>query len=289
LGAVTAASSPSSRRSRILIEVLIPLTLIAALAAAGLAAWRKLRGPAQGRWTRAGRGAAVALVAAALVGAASWQLMHARTQIVGKMVSRVDTGKRVVALTFDDGPTTRYTGEILAMLEAEGVRATFFVVGEALAQRPGACQQIVAAGHELGNHSYAHPRLVLQPYARVRDEVERTDALIRACGYEGEIHFRAPNGKQFLVLPYYLARTGRTSISWDVAPEWRDGKAADAGEIVDCILAETRPGSIILLHAMYRSRDATREALPAVLRGLKAQGYRFVTVSELLAMETAHR
>jgi peptidoglycan/xylan/chitin deacetylase (PgdA/CDA1 family) len=270
-----------------LIEVLIPLTLVAALAAAGLIAWRGLRGPAQECWTLAGRVAAVTLLAAAVVGAASWQLMHARTQIVGEMVSRVDTDERVVALTFDDGPTMRYTGEILAMLEAEDVRATFFVVGEALAQRPAACQQIVAAGHELGNHSYAHSRLVFQPYARVRDEVERTDELIRACGYAGEIHFRAPNGKQFLVLPYYLARTGRTSISWDVAPEWRDGRAASAGEIVDRILAETRPGSIILLHAMYRSREATREALPTVLRGLKARGYRFVTVSELLALDAA--
>ena len=81
------------------------------------------------------------------------------------------------------------------------------------------------------------------------------------------------------MLPYYLARTGRKSIKWDVAPE---GPGADAAEIVDRVMAETQPGSIVLLHVMYEGRAETRQALPEVIRGLKAKGYRFVTVSELL-------
>ncbi|MBN1658624.1 MAG: polysaccharide deacetylase family protein [Anaerolineae bacterium] len=206
--------------------------------------------------------------------------MKSRTfQLFGELVARVDVAEPVVALTLDDGPTVSYTGEVLDILRAEGVPATFFVVGEALERNLDVCRAIVAEGHELGNHTYSHPHMVLRSYAAMRDEIERTDALIRACGYEGEIHFRAPGGKQFLVLPYYLARTGKKNIKWDVAPE---GGGADAARIVERVLSEVQPGSIILLHAMYESREETRKALPEVIRGLKEKGYRFVTVSELL-------
>ncbi len=103
------------------------------------------------------------------------------------------------------------------------------------------------------------------------------------CGYEGDIHFRAPNGKKLILLPYYLASTGRKTISWDVEPESYRDIATDADQIVAHVLQETRPGSIILLHVMYKSREQSRAALPAIIQGLKAKGYRFVTVSELLA------
>jgi peptidoglycan/xylan/chitin deacetylase (PgdA/CDA1 family) len=220
------------------------------------------------------------LLAGALVGAGAWRLMKARSfQLFGDLITHVDGAGPVVALTLDDGPTVDYTGEVLDILREEGVPVTFFVVGEALERNPDLCRAIVAEGHELANHTYSHPHMVLKSYSTVRDEIERTDALIRACGYEGEIYFRAPGGKQFLVLPYYLARVGKKSISWDVAPEWR---GYDAAGLVDRTIAETQPGSIILLHAMYESREETRQALPEVIRGLKEKGYRFVTLSELL-------
>jgi peptidoglycan-N-acetylglucosamine deacetylase len=220
------------------------------------------------------------LLAGVIVAEGSFRLMKARTfQLFGELVARVDMAEPVVALTLDDGPTVSYTGEVLDILRQEGVPATFFVVGGALERNLDVCRAIVAEGHELGNHTYSHPPMVLQPYSVVRDEIERTDALIRACGYEGEIHFRAPGGKQFLVLPYYLARTGRKSIKWDVAPE---GPGAGTAEIVDRTIAQVQPGSIILLHVMYEGREKTRQALPEVIRGLKEKGYRFVTVSELL-------
>jgi peptidoglycan/xylan/chitin deacetylase (PgdA/CDA1 family) len=214
----------------------------------------------------------------------AWRLMNSPTvQIGGRIVPRAETAEPLVALTFDDGPTTRYTDEILEILRREGVPATFFVVGEALQRRPEECQKIVAGGHELGNHSLTHTPLVLQPYGLIRREIEGTDRLIRACGQEGEIYFRPPNGKKLLLLPYYLARGGRTTVTWDVAPEWGPQGAAGADEIVRQVLDEVRPGSIVLLHVMYRSREASRSALPGVIQGLKEQGYRFVTVSELLA------
>ncbi|MFN2225028.1 MAG: polysaccharide deacetylase family protein [Anaerolineae bacterium] len=271
-----------------MLEVLIPSLVIIVLAAAGGLAWRRLRGPATSPWTVLGRAAVVVLVPALLVTWGSWRLMKTpRFQVMGRLVDRAETEERVVALTFDDGPTARYTDEILGMLEEEGVKATFFVIGTALERDLSVCQSIAARGHELGNHSYSHWRMVLRPYGDIRDEIERTDAVIRRCGYEGEIHFRPPNGKKYLLLPLYLARTGRASIFWDVAPEGDREVAADDARIAAYVLERVRPGSIVLLHLMYDSRVESRQALPAIIQGLKAEGYRFVTVSELLALEEA--
>jgi peptidoglycan/xylan/chitin deacetylase (PgdA/CDA1 family) len=267
-----------------LVEVAISLAIVLALMGAGLLAWRALRGPARRRYGRLLRAAAVGLVVIPLMLWSAWKLSNARTvQLLGEIVPRVETTERIVALTLDDGPTATYTGEVLSLLAQEGVPATFFVVGEALARNPELCRQIVAGGHELGNHSYSHQRLMLQPYGLIRQEIERTDELIRACGYEGEIHVRPPYGKKLFLLPYYLSRTDRKSIFWDVGPEADRAVAADASRIVAQVLEETRPGSIILLHVMYESRAESRAALPGIIRGLKAQGYLFVTVSELLA------
>ena len=113
----------------------------------------------------------------------------------------------------------------------------------------------------------------------VRDEIEKTDQAIRAAGYTGPILFRSPYGKRFLVVPWYLARTNRPNVFWDLAPD--DNPDADSETIVNRVVTNARPGSIVLLHLMYRSREASREALPGIIRGLREKGYRFVTVSEL--------
>ena len=118
----------------------------------------------------------------------------------------------------------------------------------------------------------------------VRQEIETTDALIRAAGYRGEILFRPPNGKRLVAAPYYLWRHGRTSVTWDVAPDSVLPPDANARELADIALAEVKPGSIVLMHVMYDSRDASRAALPLIIDGLRARGYRFVTLGELLAM-----
>ena len=175
---------------------------------------------------------------------------------------------------------------VVAARERFGYLATIQLVAFpqlGLARNPEAGQQIVEAGHELGNHSFSHKRMILRPYADIRDEIEETDRLIRAAGYEGDIHFRAPFGKKLVVLPYYLWRTGRQNIAWDVAPEGYAGATAGAGGLVEAALREAGPGSIILLHVMAASRETSREALPEIIRGLRERGYRLVTVSELLA------
>lgn len=211
-----------------------------------------------------------------------WQITNSRTfQFFGELVARVNTTDKVVALTFDDGPSPK-AKEVLDILEDNGVKATFFVIGNELERNMLEGKRIAAAGHELGNHTYSHQRMVFKSPAFIKEEIEKTDALIRQTGYQGEIHFRPPNGKKLLVLPYYLSRHHRNTITWDIEPDSFPEIAGRTNQIVHYVVQNTRPGSIILLHVMYDSRQESFEAIQGIVNGLKAKGYSFKTVSELL-------
>jgi peptidoglycan/xylan/chitin deacetylase (PgdA/CDA1 family) len=226
---------------------------------------------------------AAALGAAPLGLFATFQLARSRTvQLFGRIVPRVETRERLVALTFDDGPAPEPLEEVLSVLASRGVRSTFFVNGANLARHPGLGRRLVAAGHELGNHTYAHERMVLKSPAFIRSEVERTDALIRAAGQDGAIAFRPPFGWKLVGLPWYLARTGRTTVTWDVDAD-APPAGHDAQRIVAACLPRVRPGSIVLLHPWYSGRAPSRQALPLLVDRLQADGFRLVTVRELLA------
>src|ERR1044072_3616458 len=213
--------------------------------------------------------------------AALWQLSKSRTfQFFGFIVPKVNTSQKLVALTFDDGPTRDKTGEGLRLLLETGVRATFFVTGGELKQNMDAGRDIVAAGHELGNHSYSHERMVFVTPSYVRREVERTDELIRAAGHVGAISFRPPYGKKLLALPFYLSRHDRKTITWDVEPDsdlaadasaeaiaWHINADSDLERHAGAeshprhVLKRPRPGSISLLRVMYQSRAETMRAV----------------------------
>lgn len=230
----------------------------------------------------------VAIVLLVFVAAANalWRIHKSRTfQFFGEIIHRVETTEPVVALTFDDGPTTEHTEKVLAMLDDLGIRATFFVIGAQMADVMAVGKQLAAAGHELGNHTYSHSRgLILRSAARFADEIEQTDALIRQAGYQGPIHFRPPYGKKLFTGPWYLARTGRKTITWDVAPDAQAEVASSAERITAHVLEYVRPGSIILLHVHYASNEPARQAIRPIVAGLQARGYRLVTVSELLTL-----
>ncbi len=203
-------------------------------------------------------------------------------QLFGEIIARVDTRDSVVALTFDDGPVAAVADELVAELRARGVRATFFVTGMDLAAAPEVGRELVAAGHELGNHTFSHRRMVLVAPSTMRREIEPTDSLIRAAGERGTIRFRPPYGYKLVGLPYHLARTKRMTVTWDVEPESYPEVAATSAGIVAHVLERVRPGSIILLHPWYPSRATTRAAIPALVDSLQARGYRVTTVGELL-------
>ncbi|MFL6660348.1 MAG: polysaccharide deacetylase family protein [Massilia sp.] len=228
----------------------------------------------------------VALAGAALLGTAVWKLSVSRSfQLAGKLVDRVDTTQKVVALTLDDGPTPGYTEQALAILNKQGVKATFYLVGQDVEKHPLETRAIIAAGHEIGNHSYSHQRMVFVSREQVANEIERTDTALRAAGYSAPLTFRPPYGKKLWELPSYLKQRGMTSVTWDVEPESRSKVATSAANITAFVANEVSPGSIVLMHVMYPARAESLKALPAVITALKAKGYTFVTVSELLKLQ----
>jgi peptidoglycan/xylan/chitin deacetylase (PgdA/CDA1 family) len=206
--------------------------------------------------------------------------------VFGELTSRVDTPEKLVALTFDDGPSHIGVDAVLPVLRERDIKATFFLVGGALEKNLALGARIAAEGHEIGNHTYTHQRMVLKSPSFIRGEIERTDLLIRKSGYSGPIHFRPPYGKKLIALPWYLSRTGRRTIMWDVEPESYPEVAASADRILAYTVAEVSPGSIIILHPMARSGANTREALPKIIDALLRDGYRFVTVSDLVSQQS---
>jgi peptidoglycan/xylan/chitin deacetylase (PgdA/CDA1 family) len=212
-----------------------------------------------------------------------WQLSKARSfQVFGELYHRVETQQRVVALTFDDGPGPANTPQLLELLARHQVKATFFMVGSNIEQHRELAVRVLSEGHQLGSHSYSHPRMILRTPSFIEQELSRTDSLLREVGVRGEILFRAPFGKKLFVLPWILSRQGRKHITFDVVPD--DHATQDAALITSRVLEATRPGSIILLHDGWGAKPGTLEATDRIIGSLKAQGYRFVTVSELLAL-----
>jgi peptidoglycan/xylan/chitin deacetylase (PgdA/CDA1 family) len=209
-----------------------------------------------------------------------WRLSKSRAhQVLGDLVTRVETTDSVVALTFDDGPIPAYTDSVLSTLAGLGVPATFFMVGDAIQRNPDIARRVVAAGHELGNHSFSHRQLILKMPGTIRREIADTDDLIRAAGHRGEIFVRPPYGKRLLVLPLYLSRTNRPVVLWDLEP---DTYHPDADGMVEYAGERVRPGSILLLHVEVSSRRENRSALPRIVADLRSRGYDFVTLSELM-------
>jgi chitin deacetylase len=201
-------------------------------------------------------------------------------QFFGGLTSRVETNKKVVALTFDDAPTEQIN-EVLKILKDNDVKATFYMIGENIEKYPTEAKAIVHDGHEMGNHSYSHQRFLLKSYGFIDEEIQNTNTLIRNLGYKGNITFRPPNGKKLLLLPWYLKQHNIQTIMWDVEPDTYI--PGDAKAIEKYTIENVKPGSIILIHPLCNEDcKADREALPTIIQELKKKGYKFVSVSELL-------
>ena len=223
-------------------------------------------------------GVAIVAVLALLVGLNSLSKAPC-LQLVGDLTCRVETDDKIVALTFDDGPTPRGVAAVLPILDRYDARATFFLIGEDLKRHPQAARQIVAAGHELGNHTYSHQRNVGRSRAFYREELGKTRQLLRAVGSDSDL-FRPPYGRKLVGLPLEVERAGLKTITWDVAD--RAEEFPEPADYARDIVERARPGSIILIHPMYRGNATAREALPMNLAQLRDRGYDIVTVSELL-------
>jgi peptidoglycan/xylan/chitin deacetylase (PgdA/CDA1 family) len=197
--------------------------------------------------------------------------------LTGHAICRVQTDAPLVALTFDDGPTVEGLDAVLPLLRRYHAKGTFFMIGK-LAD-PVLVQRVVAEGHEVGNHSYHHKRMIFRSAAFYDSEISSTDAVLERGGAPHPTLFRPPFGKKLFGLPLAVDRSGKRMIMWDAGdPPDRDPHAYAAK-----VLADVQPGSIILIHPMYRGNATERAALLMILAELTARGYRLVTVSDLLA------
>lgn len=194
-------------------------------------------------------------------------------------IASVATDQPVVALTFDDGPHPTHTPRLLALLAQEDVRVTFFEIGEKVAQHPALARAIVAAGHELGNHTRTHVNLSKLDEAAVRAEVVEAQTILRDAAGVTPAVFRAPFLAHGPALWSVLGELGLPSITTRVATRDWDG-AVTQEEVIETA-SRAGPGDIVLLHTWP---EKTVRAMPEIIARLRAKGLRFVTVSELLAL-----
>lgn len=228
----------------------------------------------------------LALCGAILLG--KWLKRYLSPQIMGRVVRCVRTDEKVMALTFDDGPNPENTPHLLDVLDRYDARATFFVLGRKATQHPNLIAEMAGRGHEIGNHSWDHSRLVLKSYAFVKRQIESADEAIRKAGYKGNILVRSPYGEKLFVLPYYLWKHDRIHALWNVdTVDWAERSPEHMLESLEGL---SLAGAILLLHDGHFEDDRTREnTIRFVERLLETYiplGYRFVTVSDLLALET---
>ena len=187
---------------------------------------------------------------------------------------------KYIALTFDDGPSGRYTRALLAGLEERSARATFFLCGYRLEQYPELVGDILAGGHEIGLHGYSHEMMSAMSRREIAQELNHTRVLLPG---DCRIRFlRTPGGSSSLAVEQVAGAMGLALLDWSVDP--RDWATRDAAAIGGSIVRQVQDGDIVLLHDM--SESSVTAALNTVDL-LSKQGFRFVTVSELARLRGA--
>lgn len=185
-----------------------------------------------------------------------------------------------IALTFDDGPHPKYTPKILEILKRYGIKATFFVIGQNVEYYPGIVEQIVADGHEIGNHTYRHKRTKMLNGDIFFDDVQRCDGIIsQRCNYKIKL-FRPPEGYVDEKVRDVSRELGYSIILWNIDTE--DWAHATPAGIEKNVIENISAGDIILMHDYVSGKNETIDALERIIPKLLSENYKFVTVSELI-------
>jgi peptidoglycan-N-acetylglucosamine deacetylase len=223
------------------------------------------------------------------VGVLAWIVFDVNSSFWARTLWRADRATGAVALTFDDGPSPEFTPRVLQILEAKHVLAAFFVVGEHARARPDLVARIDSAGHLVGNHTDRHGwAFHFQLWARIRRELGACNAAVHAAiGKEPRL-FRSPQGFKNPALGDVLNEMGLLAIGWQV--RGLDAVEPDANEIVRRIVSNVKPGGVVQMHdgttaIGLQSREATLQALPTVIDGIRASGLEFVRLDALLRVE----
>jgi peptidoglycan-N-acetylglucosamine deacetylase len=229
----------------------------------------------------------VAAVFLAVLVVGGFSTLAGTSKYSNKIISRFSTNQKVVFLTFDDGPfgseSTGYTRQIVDSLAAEGVNATFFLVGARAEQSPNSARYILAKGNEIALHSYDHKLMKTYTKAQCRDQVKRDIAVTRAITGKPSSWFRAPQGKVSKNCLAEISKTGLFYANWTGGTIDTNSKSSPA-QITNLAMKYVRPGAIILLH---ETNPNTVAAVPQLIKRLKAKGYKIRTMSQMSGVKPA--
>lgn len=232
------------------------------------------------------------LIGAGVLGYAGYAAYAPRSQLYGRTCVGSGHGSRQLALTYDDGPNDPHTLRLLEVLARHQVRATFFLIGRFVAEKPEITQEIARAGHVIGNHTFNHRNLIFCSAARVCSEIEQCGRVLADTVGKPSKLWRPPFGAR---LPHVLSagrKLGLEPVMWTVSSN--DWKVRSAHAIEQRVCKRVRGGDVILLHdggyiRMGANRAHTVEATDRLVRRLKDQGYEFVTINEMMDTATAKR
>jgi len=232
--------------------------------------------------------ALIGLTATAAASAAGYQTMSPTGQWYGRTFAGGERGSKQIYLTFDDGPNDPHTLKLLEVLAKYSVRATFFMIGRYVRQRPDIARAVAQAGHVIGNHTFTHPLLIFKSAAQTRTQLaDCHQALQDAVGEHSNL-FRPPFGGRRPVTLRVARELGLQTVMWNVTGY--DWNAPPAAVIERKVVRQVRGGDVILLHdgghrAVGADRGQTVIATESLIRRYRDQGYEFVTVPETMGRE----
>lgn len=222
--------------------------------------------------------------------AAGYQSMAPTAQWYGRTFTGLAPGTKQLALTYDDGPNDPHTLRLLEVLARHGVSATFFLIGRYVAQRPDIAQEIVRAGHVVGNHTFTHPLLTLKSSVEIRKELSDCRSVLHDTIGEHSNLFRPPFGGRRPAVLRIARESGLDPIMWNVTGY--DWTAPPAEVILRKITRQIRGGDVILLHdgghkQIGADRSQTVVATDRLITRYKSEGHEFVTVHDMLGQRAA--
>jgi peptidoglycan-N-acetylglucosamine deacetylase len=230
-------------------------------------------------------GALIAAGATAAAFAAGYQSMAPTGQWYGRTFTGLPRGTKQLALTYDDGPNDPHTLRLLEVLAKHDVRATFFLIGRYVRQRPDIVREIVRAGHVVGNHTFTHPLLIFKSESAIREELTSCRAAIESAIGEHSNLFRPPFGGRRPAVLRIARELGFEPIMWNITGY--DWNAPPAAEIERKVSKQVRGGDVVLLHdgghiQMGADRSQTVIATDHLIARYKAEGYEFVTIPQMM-------
>jgi peptidoglycan-N-acetylglucosamine deacetylase len=229
-------------------------------------------------------------VVAAGIGAAGYQSMAPTGQWYGRTFIGNSASRKQIALTYDDGPNDPHTLRLVEVLAKHDVRATFFLIGRYVQQRPDIAREVVRSGHVVGNHTFTHPLLIFKSDAEIRDELQQCrQSLLDVVGGHSNL-FRPPFGGRRPGTLRIAREMGLEPIMWNVTGY--DWNAPSAALIERKISNRVRGGDVILLHdgghkQMGADRSQTVLATEHLISRYKGEGYEFVTIPKMVAQISA--